>query len=62
MFIEPKYVHTSVGGPGLVRAGGWEPDGIVNKSSHFILTSLNRVVGEKGYCTTAELRYFVVRT
>ena len=31
-------------------------------SSHFILTSLNRVVGEKGYCTTAELHYFVVKT
>jgi hypothetical protein len=30
--------------------------------SHLILTSLHRVVGERGYCTTAELHYFVVRT
>jgi hypothetical protein len=39
-----------------------QPERIINKSSHFILTSLNRVVGEKGYCTTAELHYFVVKT
>ena len=44
---------------------GQEPAGPMAIALGYLLTfspSLNRVVGEKWYCTTAELRYFVPRT